>query len=174
MYKITNETPIEDDIEYIIETFHKPLPELVDKLNEIWHSFFYTCMEDENLWVRLQPLKEKFFLFSSAMLDHIYEEEEEEFPLIIEHYNNSTIPENENIFKKIVEEHNNFEKEFDVMEEELKNIEFKEGDAGCKEHLELLDIFNKYKIDSLKHIQAEITLLEKFFAKIKTLKEQVI
>ena len=170
MYKITKETLIEKDIEYIIDTFHKPLPDFVEVLNEKWYTFFYNCMHNEKLWHILKTLKEKFFTFSSRMLEHIDEEEENEFPLLIEYSNNkkNLTRQDEEIIKKITEDHNNFEKEFYFMDEELKKIDINDWDECYKEYNELLDIFNKYKNDSLEHIQAEIELIEKFYEIIKS------
>jgi len=163
MYVITEFTPIEDDIKYIIKTFHEPVYDFVDKLNEIWHDFFYKTME----YLDLKYIKNKFFLFTSAMLDHIEEEEEKEFPLLIESYNNNVLPKNDSIIKKIVEEHNNFEKEFYVMDDELKSIGIKEWEKHYDEYSNLIKLFEEYTNESLKHIQAEIALLEKFFKKFK-------
>jgi len=118
-------------------------------------------------YLDLKYIKNKFFLFTSAMLDHIEEEEEKEFPLLIESYNNNVLTKNDSIIKKIVEEHNNFEKEFYVMDEKLKSIGIKEWEKHYDEYSNLIKLFEEYTNESFKHIQAEIALLEKFFKKLK-------
>ena len=164
MYKITDETPIEDDINYIIKTFHDPLDDFIENLNEVWNDFFYKTME----YLNLKSLKDNFFEFTTCMLDHIAEEEDEEFPLLIESYNNNVLPKNDSILKKIVEEHNNFEKEFDTMDDAIRAINIKEGERHYKEYFDLLKIFGEYKTDSIKHIQEEMLLLKKFYKKLQS------
>jgi len=164
MYKITDETAIEEDINYIIRTFHDQLDDFIENLNEVWNDFFYKTME----YLNLKLLKDNFFLFTTSMLDHIAEEEDEEFPLLIESYNNNELPKDDSILKKIVEEHNNFEKEFDAMDDAIRAIDIKEWERHYKEYFNLLKLFTQYKTDSLEHIQEEILLLKKFYKKLQS------
>ncbi len=167
MSVITDKSLIEKDIEWIIKTFHDPLPDLIDELNNVGHSFFYSCMEDGNIISYLQPLKEIFFNFTSTILDHIDEEETKLFPLLIQWYNDSSITIDEKFIEKIAGEHYDFEEMFHSIEEELRDVNIWRLDSNYKEYKKLLKMFDMFKIESERHIQAEVLLAEKFYKKTK-------
>ena len=162
---LSDEFTIEENIEWIIKTFHEPTYDFIEKLNEAWYDFFYDHMEDNEKIKILNPLKKVFFNFTWLMLPHIEKEEEVEFPLLIKWYNDINFPIDNNVIEKIVSEHSEFDEELDELEKWFLFLNIQEDDIYYKKYKKVLDLFLEFKKECELHIKAEVDLLQKFINK---------
>ncbi len=155
--RLLKDYKIEVVVEKIIDRFHTPLPNLIDNINNRWNAFFYKS----DMW-GLNSLKELFYEFTSVILIHIIDEEENWFPLIIKKLNNPEIEMDSKILYKIAWEHYDFDLILDKLEEGFKRINLDKNDDLYDAYINLLNDFAFLQEETKRHLEVEVQLTKEF------------
>jgi len=148
---------IEEVVDKIIERFHNPLPDLIENINKKWNIFFHNINIS---W--LESLKDMFYNFTSVIITHILDEEENWFPLLIKKIHDPFLEVDSKVLHKIAWEHYEFDIILDKLEEKFKIINLSKKDPLYEYYIDLLNDFSYLQSETKKHLEVEVQLTKEF------------